>query len=125
MHFCASQPGELGARSAPAVDVLVAILEPLVTFGSPGDGNGGFGVGFMPERNAYYVAIKTLGKIGPSAKPALPVLQKVLAMSKSPDGFDPFSSAAFGSAAHAVYYDVTVAAIAQIEGRATPETQTD
>jgi hypothetical protein len=106
--------GHLGARSQPAIDRLLSIIRPLVEpdskspvnpqayagFGGGGamsemggGAAGGYGAGFGGYYNKHqdinYVTIETLGKIGPTAKSALPLLRKIVGKKpsvESPEG---------------------------------------
>ena len=86
-------------------------------FGS--DGMGGFGGGgYATGMNAYHATIDTLGKIGPAAKRALPVLRKLLAKSREKKKTnDQTLGGGSGNTDLSVYLDATQTTIARIEGR--------
>ncbi|MEX0819427.1 MAG: protein kinase [Pirellulaceae bacterium] len=111
--------GELGARSHAAVESLVKIIQPLADadaklsvnllqtgdmygggmgLGSEGFGGGGMYGGYDPSLDIYYVTIEALGKIGPAAKEALPLLRQIAARPLA-------------------YSEWAAAAIAKIEGK--------
>jgi hypothetical protein len=91
------QLGQLGPRAAPAVPKLVSLLsEYLEDAGGPRYAPWQYGR--EASSNPVVEIIKTLGKIGPAAKAALPALQKAL------DGRLP------------MFHEHAKEAIAQIEG---------
>ncbi len=83
--------GKLGPRAEPAVDELIELLTQLADTSDGGlpmamlqaGGMYGGGGGMIPsnQTDPYYAAVETLGRIGPAAKRALPVLREVLRLS--------------------------------------------
>jgi serine/threonine protein kinase len=123
--------GQLGPRAEPAVDRLVKLLIPMSKgnsqpatggYGGGGYGGGGFGgdgLGGMGSGgfgggayvDVFHAAIDTLGRIGPDARRALPVLQDLLQKATEAQ------SIVGAASAIGIYHNVTKEAIARIEGK--------